>query len=666
MSTRREQPGTGDPGPGRTDGEEAVEARFSGGGASATERALRARVAELEERLALAEAILENLPDPVFVKDEHHRFIYVNEATEAFVKHPRDRMLGRTDADFFPPDQCEGYWRQDDGVLESGVLDEHLEELVDGDDVLHMISTRKARGAHPAGGPMLVGTIRDVTEAKARMDRSDAVLRAVRQLLERVAQEARIGIALFGPDGTFQLASGPDLARMGVSTERVLGVHYTGLGALWPELVEHVGAALRGVRHAGVFQWRGKPRHVTIAPVYDDEGQVSGATIFSLDLSEAQERDRRQARVERMDSLGRLAGGVAHDLNNLLAIVMMGTSSLAEAIEAGELEGARSQIRLLERSVDRGSRLSRQLVSFARRQVGPPTVVELHAHLRPAEVFLDNLVGSDVRLRFSLCEESPRVRLLPGQVEQLVINLVTHAAAGLPEGGHVSVETRCLHIGEDGEELPPGDYVVLRVIDDGQPLEPEVRERLFEPFFDPHGRGAGMSMATCYGITVQARGVIRASVDDQGRNVTEAFLPRTTDEPTAQPLRVPPRTGSHRVGRILLAEDEPALREQVEQLLRTVGHEVVAVADGQEAIEMLAAAPGDFDLVLTDVLMPRKSGVELVRSLSPDLPAILMSGFVADSASAVAALAAEHTVLVKPVRPDLLLRAVQEALARNG
>lgn len=666
MSERHERSGLGDPGPGRTgsDADESLRAA-SAVDPDAPEQALRARVRELEERLALAEGILEALPDPVFVKDAQHRFLYVNAATERFVKHPRQEMLGRSDREFFPRDQVEAFWERDDEVLASGDLNEQVEELLDGEQRRHLISTRKARGQAPDGRPLVVGTIRDVTEAVAQLDQQDRTLRAVRQLLDRVSREAGIGIVLFAKDGTFLHASGPDLAAMGVSTEQVLGVHYQGLAPLWPELLPHVREALAGVRHAGVFRWRGKPRHVTVAPVYAADGELQGATIFSVDLSEAQERERRLARIERMDSLGRLAGGVAHDLNNLLAIVMMGTSALGEALAASELDAARSQVHLLERSVDRGSRLSRQLVSFARRQVGPPTVVDLNAHLGPAEVFLASLVGDEISLEFRLCAESPRVRLLPGQVEQLVINLVSHSAAGLPEGGQILVETVCLRT-RVGGELAEEDYVALRVLDDAAPLAPTVQERLFEPFYDPLNRGSGMSMATCYGIVAQARGQIRADLDGRGRNRIEVLLPRTSDALTADSIPAPRATSSGRVARILLAEDEAVLRSQVEQLLQTVGHEVVAVEDGQQALEALEAEPNGFDLVLTDVLMPRVSGVDLVQALDGRIPAVILSGFLADTASSVNELAARHTVLVKPVRPDVLLRAVQEALQRSS
>ncbi len=622
------------------------------------------RIAALEQRVALLEAVLEGMPDPLFAKDAAHRFVYVNASLGRMIGHDPRVMLGRSDLDFFPPDQVEVFWERDDRVLESGVVDAHIEEIEHADGAEQVIATRKARASGPGGRSLVVGTIRDVSEGAARHAQRDQELRVVRELLERVTRQARIGILLVDRKGFVQHMSGPDLARMGISTGNAAGIHFHSFGGLWPEVVPAIDAALRGQSRSQVLRWRGRERQVTISPVYDDGTTLSGAVLFSVDLAILDEQERRRVHQERMDSLGRLAGGVAHDLNNLLSIVMMGTSTLRDALSADDLRGADDQVSILERSVERGARLSRQLASFARRQVGSASVIDLHAHLRPARAFLDSLIGDGVQLDIRLCPQPPRVRILPGQVEQLVINLAMHAAAGAPVGSHIILETECRRVGDDAE-LSPGDFVVIRAIDHGAPLSADLRERVFEPFFDAGRGGTGMGLATCYGIARQAGGRALARVDDEGRNVVEVLLPMTTAELSSLDDSVMLSEARTRTGRILLAEDEPLLRGQLTELLRTAGHLVVGFADGRGAAAWFDAHSTDVDLVVSDVVMPELSGSELARHLDGRVPILLMSGFAGDDTDALSSLPGVADVLAKPVRPDILLRAVQMILARR-
>ncbi|MCK6505056.1 PAS domain-containing protein [Myxococcota bacterium] len=611
----------------------------------------------LRARVAMLEAVIEAIPDPVFVKGEDRRFLLVNQHCAQFVGQDIDTMIGASDADFFPPDQVEWFYARDSEVLRTGEQDEQAETITDATGQVHVISTRKGRGALPDGRLLLVGTIRKLSAVVADAVRRESELRSTLGVLERLTALMPVGVLHVDREGKLVYAFGPDLRAMGMTPDRVAGAHFRDLRLIWPELEPMFEDALQGRTRAAVLEWRGRTRHVTVAPVLDARQRSIGATLISMDLTEQRLAEQREVRAERMDSLGRLAGGVAHDLNNLLSIVMMGTSVLRDALAAGELGEAMGQVRLLERSIDRGSRLSRQLASFARRQVGPPTVVDLHAHLRPVQVFLDSLVGADIQVQVQLGAESPRVRILPGQVEQLLVNLVLHAASAMVEGGTVLVETTCVDLEAD-PELPAGRYVAIRVRDQAPPLSRAARERLFEPFYDPDGRGGSMGLATCYGIAVQAGGRVRA-LGGGGGNVTEVLLPRTEAEPGG-PVEEPRVRVSSRPGlRILVAEDEDVLREQICQLLRTAGHLVpFAARDGQVAREWLADHADEVDVVLSDIVMPHLSGVDLALSLDGRLPVVLMSGFVADHLLRLPDMASRFPVLMKPVRPDELLAAL--------
>ncbi len=484
---------------------------------------------------------------------------------------------------------------------------------------------------------------------------------AVASLLEDICRHVRVGMAVFDSDGCFVVAFGPELRAMGISSAQVNGVHYSALELLWPELSVPIRDALRGASTSQVLPWREQIKHVSLGPLLDGQGAVRGAILVTTDLTDRRVEEERKARAERMDSLARLAGGVAHDLNNLLSIVTMGTGLLVEALSSGQVAEAMSQVQVLERSVERGARLSRQLASFARRQVGPPTVIDLHAHLGPVHGFLQGLVGASVRLELRLGAQAPRVRVMPGQIEQIMVSLVQHAAAGMPQGGLVRIETASLELSAD-PELPAGPYVAIYVTDQARPLSTEANEHLFEPFFDADGRGGSLGLATCYGVAMQAGGRVRAR-GWEGGNQIEVLIPATSDELGASVEPPPSRRRAGLGFRVALVEDEEVLRDQLEQLLLTAGHAVVlAASDGQQALEWIEANPGVAQIVLSDVVMPRLSGVELANRLEGRVPVVLMSGFVGDGIERVSELGARFTVLVKPVRPDEILSAIDRAL----
>lgn len=480
-------------------------------------------------------------------------------------------------------------------------------------------------------------------------------------MMERLCRSVRVGMAVFDRDGRFLAAFGPELRAMGLTSAQLEGASFRDLEALWPQMGPMVADALQGNCRNEVLPWRDGLRHVALGPILAEDQSPDGAFLLVTDLSDQAAADERKARSDRMDSLARLAGGVAHDLNNLLSIVTMGTGLLVESLSAGQVSDAMTQVQILERSVERGARLCRQLASFARRQVGPPTVVDLHDHLAPIVGFLQGLVGARYRVELLAGAHSSRVRVLPGQIEQIVVSLTQHAAAGMNEGGDIRIETASVELSAD-PELPPGTYVAIRVADQCRPFSREAHEHLFEPFFDADGRGASLSLATCYGVAMQAGGRIRAR-EVPGGNEIEVLIPSTVD-PVGVADDAPVARRSSRMGcRVVLVEDEEILRDQMEQFLLTAGHAVVfAASDGRQALEWIEAHPGVAQLVLSDVVMPRMSGIELAERLEGRVPVILMSGFVGDGFRNVSGLGARFSVLVKPVRPDEILAAIDRAL----
>ncbi len=478
--------------------------------------------------------------------------------------------------------------------------------------------------------------------------------------LEEAFGDLPLGLALLGPDGRFSFAFGPDLRAMGLRSGLLRGVHYSDLRPLWPELEPLVGLALAGETRSLILPWRGRPRHLLLGPLQLPEGR--GAVIASMDLSTALEQEHRQVREERMTSLARLAGGLAHELNNLFAVAAIASELMGEALADEGPRHIGEQLLTIDRAIERGVRLTRQLAAMAGRMQGPARVVDVGDCLRPLPDFLRGLERGRCELLLVEEEERLRVRIPEGVLEQVVLSMVHQACAQMAGGGLVELRLRSRDLEQD-PELPAGRYVSIVVQDRGPALAPDEQDHLFEPFSRPLGRGGGLGLASSYGLVLQAGGRLRSRVLETG-NQTEVLLPLCVEEPEAlvgpeEDEGAPRADGA----RVVLVEDEVLLREQLEQFLLTSGHAVLlSTGDGQEALEWIRERPGVAEVVLSDVILPGISGLELARRLDGVVPVVLMSGFLGEELPGVREAGRQATILSKPARPDEILGALARAV----
>lgn len=398
---------------------------------------------------------------------------------------------------------------------------------------------------------------------------------------------------------------------------------------------------------------------VACSSVVDEVGEAM--TIISVhDLTERLELEerRRQFALEaqreqqdRLDSLGRLAGGVAHDFNNLLGVIL----NFVTLIEKQELPPqARHDVARVRDAAERGAALTRQLLTFARREPTRTEPVDLGTAVRGVATLLERTLGPTIALEIELAAEPLVVLLDHQQLDQVVVNLAINARDAMAHGGRLVISTA--HQPDD--ELP----IHLRVSDTGTGMSPEVISRVFEPFFTtkPRGQGTGLGLATVYGVISRAGG--RITIDSRPGVGTcfDIHLPAASDvaPPTSAPT-VASATGAPRGTRILLVDDDVALRDVTRRILRDAGYDVRVAGDGREALDVLADASFDVDVVVSDVVMPRLGGVELAQHLerhAPHLPVILMTGY--DSAPAPL----KQRVLPKPVDGATLMATLEEAL----
>jgi two-component system cell cycle sensor histidine kinase/response regulator CckA len=394
---------------------------------------------------------------------------------------------------------------------------------------------------------------------------------------------------------------------------------------------------------------------MSTGPLFDAAGALAGSLAMVTDLSERRRLEEQLRQAQKMEAVGRLAGGIAHDFNNLLTAIM-GYSELALDGLAAEAGQVREDIRSVRDAAERAQGLTQQLLAFSRRQVLQPRVVEPEAVVAGIEAMLRRLIGEDVEL---VTERAGGGCALvdPGQLEQVLLNLVVNARDAMPRGGRVSIRTRRV----DVDERP---HVAIEVADTGVGMSDDVRAQVFDPFFttkDP-GKGTGLGLATVYGIVEQSGGHIEVESEPGRGSTFTLLLPAVEDSPAPEPAEL----GAPPPGRetVLLVEDEESVRALARRVLAAQGYRVLEARDPLEALRICREHGGPIDLLLSDVVMPELGGRELadrVLEQRPGLPLLFMSGY-ADAVQAAGGLGEGSWFIAKPFRPDELAHKVREVL----
>ena len=391
----------------------------------------------------------------------------------------------------------------------------------------------------------------------------------------------------------------------------------------------------------------------------------SNLLIVWRDITERLQLEAQFQQAQRMESVGRLAGGVAHDFNNLLTIILGYGSALKSAIADPTLIAHVDEILHAGESA---AGLTRQLLAFSRRQVMVPVILDVNALLRKLEVMLRRVIGEDIELLTDLDPRLGRIRADAGQIEQVVMNLVVNARDAMPKGGRLTISTRQLAVHPDPQASPPSwpaGEIALGVTDTGTGIEASVLPHLFEPFFTTkeEGKGTGLGLATVYGIVRQSGGRVEAH-SGPGKGATfVVYLPCTKDPVLdAASEEAPPRGGTET---ILVVEDDPDIRNLERSILVGHGYRVFVASNASEALKLADSLGGQIDLLLTDVIMPGTSGVRLAELLTawhPDVRVLYASGY---AEPALELQGAGVHFLQKPFDPGILLRRVRAALDQN-
>ncbi|MGZ3330879.1 MAG: PAS domain S-box protein [Gemmatimonadaceae bacterium] len=525
------------------------------------------------------------------------------------------------------------------------------------------------------------GVLEDITW---RVEAEQAV-QANERRLTQILEVVPIGILVSDEMGTpvFMNAAakktlGSGLADTDIDTiSKTYKAFLAGTDEVYPLDRNPLAKALKGVA-ASVddVEIRENGRVVSLsvqgAPILDSEGKVIAAVVAFIDTSDRRVLESQLRQTSKMEAVGQLAGGIAHDFNNLLTVIMSYGAMLLDRIEVADPN--HEDVQEIAAAADRAAGLTRQLLAFSRQQVMQPRVMSINAVVSDLEKLLRRLIGEDVNLVISLDPGVARINADPGQLEQVLMNLVVNARDAMPTGGKLTISTENARLSADSVagalHAAVGDYVMLTVADTGTGMTAEVQRRLFDPFFTTkdQGRGTGLGLSTVYGIVNQSGGEITVCSEVGQGSTFKVFFPRFSAVAESPLPDAKPKEAPRGVETVLVVEDDSNLRELVARVLKKSGYEVHLAAGGVEAIAIAGDPLKLIDAVITDVVMPGMNGRELVEKLlemRPGIASLLMSGYTDDDVLRRGVLEGDTAFLQKPFTPDQLARKVREVLDRS-
>jgi PAS domain S-box-containing protein len=547
------------------------------------------------------------------------------------------------------------------------------------DGSVRWLATR-ARGLFEGDGvarrpTLAIGISADVTERK----RADEAIRRSEELLRRAEAMANVAAWTFdSASGTFTCSD--QASRVCGSRP---GPHRIDdwLSAVYPQDRERVqrafhrslaGAQLE-LEHRLVVDGKIKWVHVRAEPQFDITGRARGLIGVGQDVTERRLIEEQLRQAQKLEAVGRLAGGVAHDFNNLISGISMYGELLLDGLSRHDR--LRSYAAAIQGATQLGARLTGQLLAFSRKAVVALELLDLNEVIESISLMLSRLIGEDVALVTALSPALSRVMLDRGQFEQVLMNLAVNARDAMPRGGRLTLETRDVELLQQQtahETQPaPGRYVELTVSDTGHGMTDEVKSHIFEPFFTTKGpgKGTGLGLATVFGIVKQAGGhiLVDSWVGEGTRfRILLPVAPETSPASAQGSPETPPPPGKETV---LLAEDEAMVRNSARLVLETQGYEVIEAGNGVEALRIVDAYPGPIHLLLTDVVMPGMGGRELAAAVlarRPGVKVLYMSGYLDDDVVRHGVLQATDAFLQKPLTRMAIARKIREVLDRRS
>jgi len=639
---------------------------------TARRRGKRADARPLEFRLGI-----ERSSDAIFMTDPDGAITYVNPAFEKLYGFTSDEALGKTPrllkSGAQGPEFYEQLWAR---LLERQVVPMALVNRTKGGKLVHVDAS-----ANPIldESGALIGYLaihRDVTERRIveeQLRRSDQALRESEEQYRRLFDSSPVPTWVFDLTTLRFVAVNDAMVRhYGYSREELLRMTTADIRAPEdvPRLLDVLRSASPGAGRYGIWRHKRKDGGFIDADITGHTMDVRGRRwmiVYAEDVTEKRALEEQFRQAQKMEAVGRLAGGVAHDFNNVLSVVLSYAALALDTLPLGN--PLREDIAEIEKAGRRGTELTGQLLALCRRQVLEPKIVDLNESLSKTEKMLRRLLGEDIELEMARAPALWSVEVDPGQIDQLVMNLAVNARDAMPGGGRLTIETANVDLEDEQARrcgAKPGPHVMLAVSDTGTGMDEVTRSHIFEPFFTTKevGKGTGLGLSTVFGIVKQSGGAICVSSEVGVGTTFTLYFPRV-ERPTHGDV-VHPSTPPHGRGgeTILFTEDEEQVRHLVCGILQRHGYEVLVAASAAEALLLCERHPGRIHLLLTDVVMPGMNGHELAHRVTgsrPETSVLYVSGYTGS-------VVVDHGVLegapflAKPITPAALLRKVREVL----
>ncbi len=622
--------------------------------------------------------IMEDMQESYYEVDLTGNLTFFNTALCRLLGYSREELLGMNNREYTDPETAKKLYAFFNRVYRSGTPSTGVDWVITRKDgtrrtIEASVSLRRNVSGEPVG---FHGVIRDVTDEK----RTEQALRESEEKYRLIFNNVPLGIFHYDQAGVIVSCNTKFVDIIGSSREQLIGLNMLKLPdkrlvALIRDSLEGKSVLYEGDYHT-VTSGRVIPIRVRFTPLTSEAGVIQGGIGIGEDITERRaaevEQKKLQAQLiqsQKMESVGRLAGGVAHDFNNMLGVIL----GRAELLLAGMApdDPHRGSVEAILRAGERSAALTRQLLAFARKQTIQPKVINLNDAIEEMLKMLRRLIGENIRLSWKPGASLWSVKMDPVQVDQILANLCVNAKDAIRDGGEISIETENHRLDEKYCELHagfvPGDYVMLTVSDTGCGMDRETADRIFEPFFTTKGvgQGTGLGLSTVYGIVKQNGGFINVYSEPGQGTTFRLYFPKygesVAGDKVAAQTEIPMASGE----KVLLVEDEEVLLEMTKTMLEELGYRVEAKQSPHEALVFLRENPCDANLLLTDVVMPKMSGKELADEVikqCEEMKILFMSGYTSNAIAHQGVLDKDVAFIQKPFSIRELAQKLREVL----
>lgn len=616
----------------------------------------------------LLRSVSEATQDALFVKDLKGCYTWLNQAAAHFVGKEVDEVIGRDDSELFDAKGVELLRRRQREILESGISETTEETLTSQGNTRTYLATKAPYLDEHGKVAGIIGISRDITSQKTaekQLGESEGLLRAI-------IDNARAVIWVKSLDGRFRIVNQACCRYWQRDAEHILGKTSR---ELFPEFQAdqfdiHEAQVLASGQPVELEEtleldqeW--KTFYSVKFPLLSSTGEIQALASISTDITSSKRLEKQFWQAQKMEAIGRLAGGVAHDFNNQLTIILGNCDLVLYSLPEGNPD--RELLMEVYRAGERTARLTRQLLAFSRLSVTTTTALDLNAVVRDTVRVLENMVQDSVSCVQQLEEGVGSIQADPNQLEQMVMNLVSNACDAMPKGGTLTLSTSRRQLEAPFAGLSPGPFAVLTVRDTGVGISPEIRDRIFDPFFTTKelGQGTGLGLAVAHGIMEQLGGAIQLESHEPSGTSFHCWFPATQQVAAPEPRPESPLTGSET---ILVIEDEAGVRKVARLALESKGYSVLEASSGAEAVRLVSDYQGPLHCILSDVVMPGMSGpqaIESIRMQRPDVPVVFMSGYLDESVTSREELAAGRGFVQKPFSPLSLAKTIRQVLDQS-